>query len=113
MWYYLIDQGQTSLASPLVGVQLLQSCSHCWSSLHGVRDVPAMSTVKKPTAPELTVSLIAIVTFPPFNQQEKIFACVSTLIKKTNCISKWKITSVSSLSLYQQKCVKEKPLVFS
>lgn len=55
MWYYLIDQGQTSLASPLAGVQLLQSWSYCWSSVHGVRDVSAMSTVKKPTAPEPTV----------------------------------------------------------
>lgn len=95
VWYYLIDQGQSSLASPLVGVHMLQSWGHCWSLLHGVRDVPAMSTVKKPTAPELIVSLIAVVTFSLFNQQDKIFACAPTLTKKTKYISKWKITSVA------------------
>lgn len=95
MWYYLIDQGQSSLASPSAGVHMLQSWGHCWSLLHGVRDVHAMRTAKKTTAPELTVSLIAIVTFSPFNQQDKMFACVPTLTKKTKYISKWKITSVA------------------
>lgn len=41
------------------------------------------------------MSLIEIVTFSLFNQWDKMFDCVPTLIKKTKYFSKWKITSVS------------------
>lgn len=50
---------------------------------------------KKPTPPEIILPWRAILTFSPFNQWDKMFACVPTLIKKTKYISKWKITSVS------------------
>lgn len=83
VWYYLIDQDQSSSVSPSVEGHMLRSCSSCWSSPH----LSSFMKSVRCSCHENCVKTNSLWIHPIINSNSGVLSIYS--------IFKWKITSLS------------------